>query len=300
MKPRAGMTLIELLVVLTIIAILLAFLVPAVQRARDAAARTQCGNQVRQIGLACHTYHGTFGTFPPGYHACHSANPIATSPGWGWASFLLPFVEQGHLFQGIALHRPIEDSANVIRQTLVRLYLCPADSGLPGTFVITDANGGIITEAAPTSYAASYGSGELDEIAGPKEGVFYRNSHVRLTDITDGTSTTILLGDRAWGHAMTPWAGAVNRGVVRPGPRNPWRNALPYPAPNLCCIQTNGINRADDPDGSLDELFSFHWGGANVVFSDGSVRFLSEHINTVVLKALGTRAGGEVVNEADY
>jgi prepilin-type N-terminal cleavage/methylation domain-containing protein/prepilin-type processing-associated H-X9-DG protein len=300
MKRRTGMSLIELLVVLAIIAILLALLVPAIQRTRDAAARTQCADQVRQIGLACHAYHDTFGTFPPGYHACHSADPMATSPGWGWASYLLPFVEQGSIAQEIAFHKPIEDPENIARRTLVRLYICPADSGLPDTFDITDAYGGFITEAAPTSYAACYGSGELDEVSGPKQGVFHRNSHVALTDISDGTSTTMLIGDRAWQHAMAPWAGAVNRGVIRPGPRNPWPSAAPYPAPNLACFQSNGINRAGDPDGSLDELFSFHRGGANVVFADGSVRFLSEQISTVVLKALGTRAGGEVVNEADY
>jgi prepilin-type processing-associated H-X9-DG protein len=209
-------------------------------------------------------------------------------------------VEEDSLFREIAFHRPIEDAENVARRTPVRLYLCPADSGLPDTFKITDATGAFITEVAPISYAACYGSGELDEVSGPKEGAFYRNSHIRLTDISDGTSTTILLGDRAWEHAMGPWAGAVNRGVIRPGPRNAWPSAPPYPAPNLCCFQSNGINRAGDPDGSLDELFSFHRGGANVAFADGSAHFLGEHISTVVLKALGTRAGGEVVNEADY
>ena len=301
-KTRSAMTLIEVLVVLAILAILLGLLLGALQRVRDVAARAQCASQLRQMGLACQLHHDAWGEYPAGYRDCRGADPMMTTPGWGWAAQILPYLEQQPLFSQIAFHRPIEDPVNAARRTPIRLYLCPADAEAPSTFPITDAAGKFITEAAPISYAACLGSGELDELPGPKEGVFYRNSHIRLSDITDGTSSTILLGDRAWSHAMAPWAGAVNRGIVRGGPRNAWRNSpdAAYPAPYFSCVQANAINATNDPDGSLDEFFSGHWGGINALFADGSVHFIHQEINPTILMALGTRAGGEVVNEADY
>jgi prepilin-type N-terminal cleavage/methylation domain-containing protein/prepilin-type processing-associated H-X9-DG protein len=303
MTRRHGLTLLELLVVIAIAALVLALLLPAVQRARETMNGSACANNLRQIGLACHAYHDAAGSFPPGYHACASTDPLATSPGWGWAAYLLPYLEQESLARAVVFHRPIEDPVNrAARLTVVPVYLCPSDAGAPASFPITDAAGRVLAEAAPISYAATYGSGELDEVPGPKEGVFYRNSHVRLTDITDGTSTTILAGDRAWSYAMAPWAGAVARGVVRGGPRNAWRDSpeAVYPAPNFACIQTNTINDTADADGSLDDFISGHPGGVNLLFADGGVRFVPAGIQHDVLLAMGTRAGGEVVDLGGY
>jgi prepilin-type N-terminal cleavage/methylation domain-containing protein/prepilin-type processing-associated H-X9-DG protein len=303
MSKRCGFTLIELLVVLAIIAVLISLLLPAVQKVRAAADRLTCARHLQQIGLACHQYHDGAGALPPGYTAWPSADPLATSPGWGWAAYLLPFLEQEALYRRIAFANPIEDGPNTeARRTRVALYLCPADAGVPLTFPITDVAGQLVAEAAPTSYAACYGSGELDEVPGPKEGVFYRNSRIALTDITDGSSTTILIGDRAWGHAMAPWAGAVNGGIVRGGPGNAWRNnpEAAYPAPNFSCVQANALNNNTDPDGSLDEFFGRHPGGVNLLFADGGVRFVRGGIDPALLEALGTRAGGEVIQETDY
>ncbi len=299
------MTLTEVLVCLAIIAVLIALLLPAIQKVRSASARTQCANQLHQIGLACQAYHDAMGTFPPGYSACASADPLATSPGWGWAAFLLPYLEQDALFRHIDFNRSIEDPSNTARQTVVRLYLCPADPGVPDTFAVVDAAGQEVAAAAPTSYAACYGSGELDEVPGPTEGVFYRNSRIRLTEITDGTSTTILIGDRAWSHAMAPWAGAVCRGIVHGGPLNLLRTSpeAAYPAPYFPCVEGKHINvvSGDDPtDGGLDEFFGDHPGGLNMLFADGGVHFLPQEINPAVLMALATRAGGEVVDSAEY
>jgi prepilin-type N-terminal cleavage/methylation domain-containing protein/prepilin-type processing-associated H-X9-DG protein len=302
MKKRAAMTLIELLVVLAIIGMLLGLLLPAVLKVREAARRTQCVNNLRQIGVACHAYHDSLGCLPPGYRAWQCSDQIATRPGWGWASFLLPYLEQDALAHQLNLRRPIEDPSNAARLTRVALFLCPSDPDVPDQFEILDGNGQLIAEGAPISYAACYGSGELDEVPGPKEGVFYQNSRIRLTDITDGTSSTIMIGDRAWSHAMAPWAGAISRGIVRGGPQNPSRLSpdAAYPAPNFPCVQGNAINITTDPDGSLDEFFSEHVGGVNMLFADGGVRFLHDEINQVVLQAMATRAGGEVVNEAEY
>jgi prepilin-type processing-associated H-X9-DG protein/prepilin-type N-terminal cleavage/methylation domain-containing protein len=303
MNRRAAVTLVELLVVLAIIAVVLGLLLPAVQNVREAARRIACANNLRQIGLACHSYHDAGGAFPPGYSAYRCADPLETHPGWGWAARLLPFLEQDALQHGIVFHasiaKPINEAA---RCTLLRAYLCPSDPDVPDDFPVTDLSGRLVARVAPTSYAANYGSGELDEIPGPREGVFYRNSRVRLADISDGSSSTIMIGDRAWSHAMAPWAGAVPHGVVRGGPLNPWRDnpEAAYPAPNFCLVQTNKIGDAHDADGSLDEFYSEHPGGVNVLFADGSIHFLRNSINHAVLQALGTRAGGEVVSETDY
>jgi prepilin-type processing-associated H-X9-DG protein len=303
MKKRTALTLVEVMVVIAIIVVLLALLLPAVQNARESANRTACSNNLRQIGLACHLHHHYWGSFPSGYHAWPSADPLATEPGWGWAMHLLPYVEQQDVHALGHCYRPIEDPVNrLICRTAVSLFQCPSDPGLPPSFPITNAAGRLLVEAAPTSYAACHGSGELDQIPGPTEGVFYRNSRIRLTDITDGASTTIMFGDRAWSHAMAPWVGAVSGGLVRRGPRNsPQLNPKgAYPAPNFCVVQANHINHSNDPDGSLDEFYSEHPGGVNIVFADGSLRFLTNGIDEAVLKALGTRAGGEVVGGLDY
>jgi prepilin-type processing-associated H-X9-DG protein/prepilin-type N-terminal cleavage/methylation domain-containing protein len=300
---RPALTLIELLVVIAIIAILIGLLLPAVQKVREVAARAGCAHNLHQIGLACHAYHDGQGSFPPGYCARPSPDALATSPGWGWAAHLLPYLEQEGLHRTVRFDRPIEDPANqAARLSRVAAYVCPSDASLPAAFAVSDAAGGIVTEAAPASYAATFGSCEFDEVPGPKEGVFYRNSRVRLADITDGTATTILVGDRAWGYAMAPWAGAVSRGVVRGGPWNRWR-ANPeaaYPAPNFACIQTNTVNDFQDRDGSLDDFVSGHPGGVNFLFADGGVRFVRQDIPAALLAALGTRAGGEVADPADY
>jgi prepilin-type processing-associated H-X9-DG protein len=212
-------------------------------------------------------------------------------------------MEQEPLHGSLTFTRGIEHPVNAgARRMGVPVLLCPSDPDVPETFSITDRAGHALIDAAPIGYAACYGSGELDEVPGPKEGVFYRNSRVRLADITDGSSTTLLIGDRAWSHAMAPWAGAVNKGMVRGGPRNRWRNSAEavYPAPNFACVQANALNRRDDPDGSLDEFYSEHPGGANLLFADGAVHFLHAQIQQAVLMALGTRAGGEAVSETDY
>lgn len=302
MKPRSALTLIELLVVLAILAVLAALLLPAVQKARESANRIRCVNHLKQIGLACHAYHNVVGFFPPGYHACRNPDPLATSPGWGWASSILPYLEQQNLFHQIDVRLSIENPVNEARRTPVRTYLCPSDPGVPDVFPIVDAAGNVVTEAASISYGACFGSGDLDEVPGPKEGVFYRNSRIRLTDITDGTSNTILIGDRAWSHAMAAWAGAIDHAVLRGGPLNPWRSSpsAVYPPANFPLVQANRINNATDTDGSLDDFFSQHPGGVNMLFADGSVHFLPQQIDRTVLLALGTRAGGEVVDSSEY
>jgi prepilin-type N-terminal cleavage/methylation domain-containing protein/prepilin-type processing-associated H-X9-DG protein len=304
-KPdlRAAFTLIELLVVIAIIAILIGLLMPAVQKVRAAAARTQCINNLKQIGLACHSYHDVNQGLPPGYLATVSYSDGAndTSPGWGWAAFLLPYLEQDNLYKQINLAQPIAGQAAI--QTVIKAYLCPADAPPSTPFALTSAGGGSIASAAPSSYAATCGP-DASDVADPTGlGVFYRNSHVRLTDITDGTSQTVMIGDRAWADTQGIWAGAPSGAVTRPGPRNPWQSAI-APAPCLVLAHNNWLNIKTDADGGLDDFSSYHVGGVNLLFADGSVHFVrsitadgQDHRD---FWAMGTRAGGEVISSLDY
>jgi prepilin-type N-terminal cleavage/methylation domain-containing protein/prepilin-type processing-associated H-X9-DG protein len=303
MKRHNGVTLLELLLVIAIVAILMGLLLAAVQRIRESANRAACANKLKQIGLACHSYHELSQSFPPGYTAHHQTNTSVVQPGWCWAAFLLPHLEQAELHSQIDFCRSVEAPEHqAARMTIVAAFRCPSDSGDSGPVTFVDATGQPLTQAATMSYSASSGPAELDEIPGPREGVFYRNSHIGITDITDGTSNTCLIGDRASSWSVAPWAGAIQGGLLLGGPRNPMINnpAANYPAPYFPLSQVRKINDWTDEDGALDDFVSEHPGGINMLFADGSVRFLREAMDPVVFEAIGTRAGGEVVSNADY
>jgi prepilin-type N-terminal cleavage/methylation domain-containing protein/prepilin-type processing-associated H-X9-DG protein len=289
---RHGFTLIELLVVIAIIAILIGLLVPAVQKVREAAARTQCANNLKQIGLACHAYHDAYHVLPPGYAA--TTGYPSTSPGWGWAAYLLPYLEQQNLYRQINFALPVESQAVI--QNSVSVYLCPSDSPPSSPFAVSDATFKSLCTAAPSSYAATCGSdaSEVDDPTG--NGIFYRNSRTRFTDITDGTSNTTMIGDRAWVDSNGIWAGAPQGAVTRPGPTNPWPSAT-GPAQALVLVHNNWVNIKTDADGGLDDFSSRHLGGVNLVFADGSVRFIASITADgpvhLAFWAMGTRAAGD-------
>jgi prepilin-type N-terminal cleavage/methylation domain-containing protein/prepilin-type processing-associated H-X9-DG protein len=298
-RSRRGFTLIELLVVIAIIGILIGLLLPAVQKVRSAAARAQCQNNLKQIGLACHNYHDANQVLPPG-HVATAAYPD-TSPGWGWGTFLLPYLEQDNLYRQINLTQPMQGQPAI--QSIVKVFICPADAPPASAFAVTSATFDPVVLAAPSSYAATVGddSSEADALTG--NGIFYRNSRTRLTDITDGTSQTVMIGDRAWADSQGIWAGAPSGGILRAGPRNPWSFATASAAV-LVQAHNNWINIRTDADGGLDDFSSYHTNGVNLVFADGSVHFIrsitSDGPEHLAFWALGTRAGGEVVQGLDY
>jgi prepilin-type N-terminal cleavage/methylation domain-containing protein/prepilin-type processing-associated H-X9-DG protein len=310
---RKAFTLIELLVVIAIIGLLTSLLLPAVQKVREAANRAKCTNNLKQIGLALHNYHDSQQAFPPGYQATvpYKDGAKDTTPGWGWAAFLLPYLEQNNVSNMIHFDLPIQNAQNgAAAQTMLAVYLCPSDITPEAAFPITTALGKPIALAAPSSYAACVGGDETDTTGPDGQGVFYRNSRTRIADITDGTSTTLLIGERSWSNANGIWAGAISRGVIMRGEFNPCQpvvSGASFPAATLILAHAHLNNALLDPDGSagMDDFGSRHSSGSNFVFADGSVHFLrsvasdnpdgSYTLDGVILQALATRANDEVV-----
>jgi prepilin-type N-terminal cleavage/methylation domain-containing protein/prepilin-type processing-associated H-X9-DG protein len=301
-RSRHAFTLIELLVVIAIIGILIGLLLPAVQKVREAANRMKCANNLKQIGLACHNYHSTHETLPPGYRAT-GALP-ATAPGWAWGAYLLPYIEQDAVYRAIDFTQPVE--SNAVIQTMIKSYICPSDVTPPGPFAVVDAGGGTIALAAPASYVACVGGDEsaVDDPTGT--GVFYRNSQTRFADIIDGTSNTIFVGEGCTLYSPRIWAGVLTNATAPRGPQNPNPpgGATSGPAQDLVLAHAHLINANTDPDGGLDDFASNHPGGANFLFGDGSVRFIHSIQGDLpaggytgdglAFQALATRAGGEI------
>ncbi len=310
-RYRTAFTLIELLVVIAIIAILIGLLLPAVQKVREAAARMSCQNNLKQIGLGLHNYHDANQVLPPGFLASapYSDGATDTTPGWAWAAYILPYIEQDNLYRQLNLKQSVQNSPAI--QTMVKAYLCPSDLAPTTAFSVPDAFGNAIVFAAPSRYATCVGGDETGSADATGFGIFYRNSRTRLTDVTDGTSTTIMVGERSWGNANGIWAGAINNGVVLRGQQNPCpgTGSGSYPASVLVQAHSHLNNATADTDGGLDDFSSRHTGGSNFVFADGSVRFLrnvsvdnsdgSYTRDGLIFQSMGTRSGGEVVS-SDY
>jgi prepilin-type N-terminal cleavage/methylation domain-containing protein/prepilin-type processing-associated H-X9-DG protein len=324
-SSRRGFTLIELLVVIAIIAILIALLLPAVQQAREAARRTQCRNQIRQLTLAVHNYESSLNCFPPGQvRMGFSSSPRVR----GWSMFvqLLPYMDQMPLYSGWDFANPLNNETNGNTGTVLPLLVCPSATLSQNPFVKTSG-----TRHALTSYAGNGGTQSHPPSAIAGNGVFagtgptittpptIQHGLVRIRDLTDGTSQTILLGERShsdnnfdtfftngltqnpmtgWGH-WAPSGGQLGITDVTVSSFGPINYRLPWDFANKpASISSSAtFDAATETIQRLNALGSQHVGGAHVAFADGSARFLSENIDLATYRALSTRAGGEVVGE---
>ncbi len=320
MNARKAFTLIELLVVIAIIAILLGLMLPAVQKVREAASRTRCQNNLKQIGLALHLYHDTYQSFPPAYlfqpPSTWILPPVPgqqhidrlppkpqtqpNSPGWGWAALLLDNLEQNNLAAQINFTLPVEAAANLNARTMpLTIYTCPSDVGT-GVFNVQSQGSAILAAAATNSYAACFGAGGLPNTQPDvSNGPFFRNSRTRATDITDGTSNTFMVGERAALLAKAPWAGVMTGGTVRTTPGAPVYNSIIELAP-VMAIARIGNKTLNSPYSEPYDFFSPHGQVVQFVFADGSVHPLSNAVNLPVLQALATISGGEVVDGGGF
>lgn len=257
-RPRlTAFTLLELLVALAIIGVLLGLLLPAVQKVREAANRSKCSNNLRQIGVALHHYHDVHHTFPPGGiewrpPGNHTKRQLA------WGTFLLPFLDQETVYRSLNLSKPFDSPENAAgAATVLAVFLCPSKQRSNYWFdnrAVCDY-GGILGQAL-------FGNNN------PPNGVLFFDKSISIPMITDGTSHTLIISENTQ-RDDGQWINAMNLFDV----------AAP-------------INRAPiyDPD-----IHSEHPGGANGLFADGSVRFLRESMNVSALAAIVTRAGGEPV-----
>jgi prepilin-type N-terminal cleavage/methylation domain-containing protein/prepilin-type processing-associated H-X9-DG protein len=322
---QQSFTLIELLVVIAVVAVLIALLLPAVQAAREASRRVSCFNNLKQLGLAMHNYLDSAQVLPPGYVAVShfKDGENDTAPGWSWASMLLPQIDQAPLYGSANFALAVQAPANMtVVRTSLSGFLCPSDQVQGPTFPVTDGFGNTIATVAPSSYAACTGDDRSDTVfgfdnLGNGRGLFFRNSSIRIAGITDGTSQTIMLEERAWGCAEGTWTGAIPGGYILRGPFNPCPGSddTTYLAPCLVLVHCHMINTNSDSDSGLDDPSSFHLGGANMLFADGSVHFLKSITSdagvnpdgstrytpsSLIFQALGTRALGEIIGSDSY
>lgn len=318
---RRGFTLIELLVVIAIIGVLIGLLMPAVQAARESARRGNCASNLRQVGLGLSQYHINHRRFPPAYLSVPGGSPIAgapdpvtgdAGPGWTFLALILPHMEQGNL------HASIDWSANcwapqnaAAARTSLPIYLCPTAPQETLTYEVLDGSGAVLAEFARANFVANAGALDvwgvpLADLSGLADGPLYRNSRTREADVRDGLSQTVFVGEQTPSHSDSTWVGIMPGAVTCPRPEyslvacdyaaaqvNVHSGPSPYENPPVIHPPSAGL-------GHVDEMFSDHPSGGNVLMGDGSVRFCSEFMNASTWHALSTRAKGDLLADGEY
>lgn len=312
LKRQKGFTLVELLVVIAIIGILISLLLPAVQAAREAARRIHCTNNFKQIGIALHVYHDSARHFPAGWVGyTDGKSAINGATGWGWASSILAHMEQVS-FSEDTLHRDlfISDPENKIaRETVFPAFRCPSDLG-DDTSEISDLM------VATSNYVGVFGGYDLGNMSssldlyeylldsaespgavGMGNGIFYHNSHVSFRDISDGISSTFIIGERSTINVPnssevhhSTWVGHTGAGGVG--------NDTQFIGRFLSAAITSP-NPVPDSDNELfrQEFASPHPGGAQFLLGDGSVRMVDDAVDQVLYRGICTINGGEIVSQ---
>lgn len=309
---RRAFTLVELLVVIAIAGTLVGLMFPAVQGAREASRRTQSLTNLRQIGLALQLHHDAKGHFPAGFTSTTTgtwaggANDAVPESGPGWSVFaaVLPFLEESALHASIRFDRPISDPLNTAaRETPVPVFVDPGDTWAR-LIDITDSGAppsatnrpSVLCQAAVCSYAASLGTLMYEEQ--PFNGVFHRNSRIRLADITDGASKTIGIGERMSRHTRTSWVGVVPGQELVYAPESPqYRPAEPSFnwRPAITAVLVHVRSSPPTPSGSPGGFVGPYRAGTQFLTVDGSCRLITDDVSPTVFRSLCTRAGGETV-----
>jgi prepilin-type N-terminal cleavage/methylation domain-containing protein/prepilin-type processing-associated H-X9-DG protein len=303
LKRRQGFTLIELLVVIAIIAILIALLLPAVQQAREAARRSTCKNNLKQIGLALHNYHDTYGTFPPASVRRKGATTEWETSMISWQARILAFMDQAPLYNQIdwSIEPGRTGSNTAAMKHELPAYRCPSDPGNRGK---TGQSGygptNYVTSTANTGgYAAGGGTYQNNG-----RSVMFLNSMTKMRDIEDGSSNTMIASECVVAH---PYAGVNATGTTCTGTANQklrgysWfygREMWAWSYTTLVGPNTKLLECAQSTGGTaLLGAHSKHVGGVHTLFCDGRVQFISENINLGTWQNLGNKADGNIIGE---
>jgi prepilin-type processing-associated H-X9-DG protein len=286
--------LIELLVVIAIIAVLIALLLPAVQSSREAARRCQCVNNLMQISLGLQSYESANEVLPPG--VVNATGPIKNSPPgyhYSWMVQILPYIEQNNLFNHFDRKSSVYAASNTtVRAITVRTFLCPSCPTRfgPGSLSLSD-------------YAACYNDVEAP-ISATNNGSFFLNSAIRAEDIPDGRSCTIFVGEKRPVVNDLGWASGTKATLRNAAsPPNADRIRIPLmPSTSVedvdsAAASSSAASATVDPVGGFS---SFHTGGVNFAFGDGSVRFVKNSVNLGVFRLLASRADGQLISDDQY
>ncbi len=299
---RRAFTLVELLVSIAIIGVVAGLLLPAVQQAREAARRMQCQNNLKQIGLAFQNYHSSLRRFPPGYISNVNSLGNEIGSGWGWGSLLLPQLEQPAIYIQINFNLGIEHSANSnARLHKIPTFLCPSDS-TPDRWQVENRNPSSgayvsnICEVAPSNFVGMFGTFEPG-VDG--DGMLFRNQSIGFQSVLDGSSSTLLVGERGFRLGPATWTGAVTNAVIVPDGSDGVGTGPPESASSLILSHSGDGFGPGNRRSHVNQFFSEHTGGVQFLFVDGHVSFLSSSIDYKVYQALTTRAGGETIS-GDY
>ena len=299
-QKHQGFTLIELLVVIAIIAVLIALLLPAVQQAREAARRSQCKNNLKQMGLALQNYHEVFGLFPMGCGGAINLSVPALYPvNFGFQFPLYPYLEQGPLYSTISsaifVSGMVPWSATNCG-TIVPSMMCPSDPNAPKTAFFSMTQPGFTT-----NYVGNFGNQYFDAAPTNAKGLLYFQSKTSMRTVTDGSSNTLALGEILLGIDTGAWDLRGKIFDVEQG--NVFFNTVSPPnttVGDLSRYCVAGVLTPCQPLGTTNQqqsLRSRHTGGVHVALADGSVRFLSDNINLTIYQNLSTVGGNETISD---